>query len=81
MQVGLGDRAKDKIDGLTGIVIGKASYLYGCRQVLLACEKLGDKGEHLDGTWLDEARVELVAIAAHTSPQSAAERAGGPCGG
>jgi len=78
MQVGLGDRVKDRIDGLTGIVIGRASYLYGCRQVLIAHEKLGEKGERQKGEWLDEDRVELVVIAVHETGQSAAERAGGP---
>jgi hypothetical protein len=74
----LGDRVKDKINGFAGIVIGRASYLYGCRQLLVAPEKLDEKGDIRTASWVDEDRFEHVVSAVHVSPESAAERAGGP---
>lgn len=54
-----GDRARDIITGLTGIVVGKATYLTGCTQVLIKPETLKD-GAILDGTWIDIQRVKVI---------------------
>jgi hypothetical protein len=35
----LGDRVKDKITGLGGIVIGVTDWLYGCRRITVQPEK------------------------------------------
>ena len=76
--VNLGDKAKDRISGFEGIVIGKAEYLYGCRQVLVAPTKLTKDGKRPDGEWFDEERLEVVKAGAQKRPASADERAGGP---
>jgi hypothetical protein len=77
----LGDSVRDRINGFRGVVIGKAQYLYGCRQVLVSPPKLAADGKVQDGQWLDEDRVAVVAIGVASKPASAAERAGGPLTG
>lgn len=74
----LGDRAKDRINGFVGIVIGAAQYLYGCRQILLAPEGLTEKGERQNAEWIDEDRCEVILAAVFGAPVTADERAGGP---
>jgi hypothetical protein len=54
----LGQRAKDKITGLEGFLIGKASYITGCDQYLIQPE-LKD-GNHREGRWIDEGRIEIL---------------------
>lgn len=60
METKLGDRVRDRINGMQGIVTGKADYLFGCRQVLVAPTTPGENGKHPDSWWLDEDRVEVV---------------------
>ena len=74
----LGDKVKDRINGFTGIVTGRAEYLYGCVQVLVAPTVIGKDGKHPDSVWLDEDRVAVTKASVVGSPASAAVRAGGP---
>ncbi len=80
MIVELGSRVRDRINGFEGVVTGRAEYLFGCRQVLVAPEVLPADGKHPESTWLDEDRVQIVisrAIAADSAPDSM-PAAGGP---
>ena len=61
--VNLGDRARDKITGFVGIVVGRTEWLYGCQRLALKSEELKD-GKTLDAEWFDEPQVELVDAAA-----------------
>ncbi len=79
--VKLGDKARDTINGFEGIVTGRAEYLYGCVQVLVAPTTLTAEGKCPDSVWLDEGRVEVVAEEEIDRPASADERAGGPLTG
>ena len=55
----LGKKARDKVTGMTGIIVGKLIYLYGCNQYGLAPEC--KKGETTKNTsWLDEGRVKII---------------------
>ena len=54
----LGFKAKDKITGFEGILIGKASYLYGCDQYAIT-PPVRD-GKTVDTQWFDEGRVEII---------------------
>jgi hypothetical protein len=74
----LGDKVRDRINGFTGIVTGRAEYLYGCVQVLVAPQKTTKEGKRPDSEWLDEDRVEVLKAGVHGKPASAATRAGGP---
>jgi hypothetical protein len=76
--VNLGDKVRDRINGFEGIVTGRAVYLYGCVQVLVAPTKLAEDGKCPDSVWFDEDRVEAMAAPGAERPASADERAGGP---
>ncbi len=56
----LGDRAKDTISGLSGIVVGITDWLFGCRRVGLQPEKLGKDGKVAETQWFDEAQVSVL---------------------
>lgn len=73
----LGDKVTDRLSKFAGIVTGRAEYLFGCRQVLVAPDNVKDAAP-TPGTWLDEDRVEVVKARAVKAPASAAARAGGP---
>jgi hypothetical protein len=73
----LGDKVKDRLTPLEGIVIGRTEYLYGCVHVLVNPGVLKD-GVPADSTWIDEDRVEVVQAGAQRRPVSADERHGGP---
>jgi hypothetical protein len=55
----LGDRAKDIITGVTGIVTGKTEWLYGCSRLGLQPEKPKD-GKPVETQWFDEGQCVLV---------------------
>jgi hypothetical protein len=76
--VKLGDKVRDRINGFEGVVTGRADYLFGCRQVLVAPTQLGEQGKHPDSTWLDEDRVEVREEGFMPMPAGAATAAGGP---
>lgn len=64
----IGDRAKDRINGFTGIVTGKAEYLDGCRQFLVKPEALAADGNVQDGIWIDEHNLILVEAGVLADP-------------
>lgn len=55
----LGDRVKDAISGVTGIVIGKTDWLYGCRRITVQPETDKD-GKPTDAFAIDEPQAVLV---------------------
>lgn len=73
----LGDKVKDRISGLEGVVTGRIDYLYGCRQVLVNPQEVKD-GKPIESSWLDEDRVEVVQAGCIPRPATAAAAAGGP---
>jgi hypothetical protein len=54
----LGQKAKDKISGIEGILTGRASYITGCDQYLIQPECI--KGDYKEGRWVDEGRIEII---------------------
>jgi hypothetical protein len=78
MAVRLGDQVQDEINGLAGVVTGRAEYLYGCVQVLIAPRTLKADGSPQDSIWLDEARVRVLKAERFDTPENAAARSGGP---
>lgn len=58
-----GDKVKDRISGLTGIVTARADHLFGCNRYWLQPQELKD-GKAVDGQWQDEDALELVDEAA-----------------
>jgi hypothetical protein len=71
----LGKKARDKITGFEGIIIGKAEYLFGCTQYGLAPE--AKDGKCPESLWFDEGRVEVTGDG--VSPESViVDKNGGP---
>jgi len=56
----LGQKARDKITGFTGILTGRAQYLYGCDQYTLVPPVEKADGKIEPGQWFDEGRIEII---------------------
>lgn len=54
----LGVKARDKITGFEGIIIGRAQYITGCDQYVIAPK--AKKGRCESAQWFDEGRVEVT---------------------
>ncbi len=74
----LGDRAKDKISGLTGIICARAQYLTGCVHYGICPEKISEKQSTYDWTYLDASRLEILEEKA-VDIQPAEDAPSGPC--
>ena len=59
MSVLLGQKARDRITGFTGVITGHVAYISGCNQVLLV-PQVGKDGKLVDSQWFDEQRVEIL---------------------
>lgn len=58
----LGSRVRDVITGFEGTVTGRAEYISGCHQALIA-PALSADGAMRDSQWIDEQRLERVGSA------------------
>ncbi|MEW8200224.1 MAG: hypothetical protein AB2777_21540 [Candidatus Thiodiazotropha endolucinida] len=54
-----GDLLKDKVTGLTGVVMVRAEYSTGCHHYGIQPQTTID-GKEPDWTWLDQSRLELA---------------------
>jgi len=66
----MGDKVKDSISGFSGIVIGRAEYLYGCVQILVQPESLQEDGDPMESRWMDEQRFDVRSKAKAGGPQN-----------
>lgn len=57
--IGLGDRVRDRISGVKGIVIGYTYWLYGCERVTIQPEEHKD-GKPAEGVCVDAAQCEVL---------------------
>ena len=73
MTIKLGDKAKDKISGFTGIVTAEFKYLNGCIRLQLEPDKLDKDGKVQDGRVFDIEQVAIVKAGVHAT--------GNPSGG
>lgn len=71
--VKLGDKVKDEITGYEGIVMAKATYLYGCEQILIQGRVKKD-GEIPDAMWMDEPQA--IVTEENTKPQAEPKHGG-----
>ena len=55
----LGDRARDKVTGFTGILTTHASHLTGCDRMWVT-PSVDDKGATREGMWVDIDMLEIV---------------------
>ncbi len=75
--VNLGDKVKDPVTGLEGIVIGRTEFLYGCTRIGVQ-PKLGKDGKVPDANWFDEPQLKVIK-AKEIKPATKAQRdVGGP---
>lgn len=58
-QIQFGDTVKDQVTGFQGIATGRAEYISGCSQVLLA-PQVKKTGEMQESQWIDEQRLVVV---------------------
>ena len=72
----LGQKARDKITGFEGTIIGRAEYLTGCTQFCLAPKTTPD-GSIRAAEWFDEGRLATIG-GGITADAVAGERNGGP---
>jgi len=54
----LGQKAKDKVTGFTGVIVSRITYLFGCDQYGLAPEVID--GKLNDTLYFDEGRIEIL---------------------
>jgi len=71
----LGQKARDKITGFEGIIVGRVHYLYGCDQLCLSPP--AKDGKINCSEWFDEGRVEVIGPGV-TPQEVQAGEPGGP---
>jgi hypothetical protein len=79
-RINLGDKAKDTITGLDGIVIAVTEWLYGCRRLTIQPQKPKD-GVALQNFTIDEPQAKLIKAGAfkpftHRAPEAPVRRHG-----
>lgn len=74
VKVILGNEVKDSISGFKGIAIGRAEYMTGCVQILVAA-KNQNVGEKPAEYWLDEQRLVVTNAGAFGMPEEIIEEA------
>jgi len=79
-RVKLGDRARDVLTGMEGIVFGITSYATGCDHIGLKRQGTTPDGNQFDMHWCDEPLVEVLETGALQLPGDAspAKKNGGP---
>lgn len=81
MGINLGDRVKERISGMKGIVIGKTEWLYGCLRLTIQPEDSKD-GKPVESFCVDEPQCELVKVGViqpqQRTPDAAPVRRHGP---
>jgi hypothetical protein len=77
-RINLGDRARDTLTGIEGIVYGITSYMTGCDHIGLKRTGTKADGDQLDMHWCDEPVVELLEPGAYTLPGEVGKNGGPP---
>ena len=57
--VELGDMVEDVLTGFKGRAIARATYLYGCVQLLIQ-PTVNEKGELPENAWVDEPQLKVI---------------------
>jgi len=71
----LGQKARDKVTGFEGILVGRVQYLFGCNQYSISPP--AKDGKVNDSQWFDEGRVEVIGPG--IAPEAVqVEKPGGP---
>jgi hypothetical protein len=80
MRINLGDKVRDTLTGIEGIVFGRTSYLTGCDHLGLKRPCIGPDGKAFELHWVDEPLLELLETQSYSpaDPERALEPTGGP---
>lgn len=62
MAINLGDKVRDTVTGLEGIVTSRSEFLNGCIRVGIQPQEVKD-GKPADSVWVDEPQCEVVKAA------------------
>lgn len=77
-KIELGDEAKDKITGYSGIVVAITEWLHACRRITIQPKEMKD-GQPAGNYTFDEPQVELVQKKGYLVPkQEPGAKTGGP---
>ncbi len=79
-QLKLGDKAKDRVSGFSGIITGESKYLYGCEYFEITSPKRHDE-KPIEGQWFDTQRCVAVTKRAPRSGGIIRYGGGGPSSG
>lgn len=74
-KVGLGQRVRDRISGLEGVVIARTEWLYGCARITVQPQDTKD-GKPAETYTLDEPQIEILGD--DFVPDAVAARAAAP---
>jgi hypothetical protein len=58
-RVNLGDKVRDRISGVVGVVIARTEWLYGCVRCTVQPQEMKD-GKPIDATVVDEPQLEIL---------------------
>lgn len=64
MVIDLGDRAKDRVTGFSGIVVAKTVWLNGCWRLTLQPEDVDKDGKPREPQTFDSLQLDLIAAGA-----------------
>ncbi|MCP4304697.1 MAG: hypothetical protein GY788_07440 [bacterium] len=77
-KIELGDEAKDRISGFSGIVVATTEWLHACRRITIQPKELKD-GLPMDNHTFDEPQIELTRKQGYGQPLAAErDKTGGP---
>jgi hypothetical protein len=62
--IGLGDRVKDPVSGLTGIAVSVCTFLHGCIRIGVQPEQAKD-GKPAESHYFDQSQLVLVKAGVH----------------
>lgn len=79
--VHLGDRAKDKLTGFEGVVVGITQWLNACRHIGIKPQDLDKDGKPKECVWFDEPQVEVLCPEYFRPDPVDADATGGPVPG
>ena len=73
----LGDSARDVVSGFSGIVTGKAEYLFCVDKICLEPELLDSNGQPVKPAWFEADRVSLIVKKTQITGLSISKKTGG----
>lgn len=63
----LGAKVRDKVTGLTGIVVCRSEWLHGCVRIVVQPQELKD-GKPVESSVFDEPSLEVIENVANVTP-------------